>query len=213
MYSSVCEYSDYIDQWFRHKAGKLMISDYQKLIENVRNHKFGVKIKFGLEVCYFTEYEEFIANCIKNKDLDFVVGSVHFVDNFAFDHISEHWKSVNIDKVYKSFFESSISLAKSGIYDGIAHPDSIKLFGHLPSFSLTEYYDLLAENLASNGMYAEQNSGVYRRTNTAELGMDKNLLHTMKTHGVTIITASDAHCPEDVGALIPNMCKQVSQVY
>jgi histidinol-phosphatase (PHP family) len=211
MYDSVCTYSDYIDQWFR-KAGKLPLNDYLKLIENVRENQFAVKIKFGLEVCYFEEFEEFVANSVKNKGFDFVVGSVHFVDDFAFDHRPEHWNGVDVDKVYKRYFETSISLAKAGIYNGIAHPDAIKLFGHKPSFPLNEYYDMLAENLAANGMYAEQNSGVYRRcTNTAELGMDKSLLQSMKTHGVSIITASDAHCPEDVGTFIPELCKQVDQ--
>jgi histidinol-phosphatase (PHP family) len=141
-----------------------------------------------------------------------VVGSVHFVDDFAFDHRPEHWNGVDVDKIYKRFFETSISLAKSGIYNGIAHPDSIKLFGHKPSFPLNEYYEILAQALSQNGMYAEQNSGVYRRcTNTAELGMDRSLLQSMKTHGVTIVTASDAHCPEDVGAFIPELCKLVER--
>ena len=49
-------------------------------------------------------------------------------------------------------------------------------------------------------MYAEQNSGISRRTR-AETGMSAGLLAAMKRHGVRIMTASDAHCPEDVGKL------------
>jgi len=49
-------------------------------------------------------------------------------------------------------------------------------------------------------MYAEQNSGVFRRcSNTATLGMDEEMLKIMRDNNVKIITASDAHCPEDVG--------------
>lgn len=91
-------------------------------------------------------------------------------------------------------------MAKSGLFDGIGHPDSIKLFGHRPSFSLLDYYDKLAQELYANGMYADQNSGVARRCpGTSELGMDENLLHVLKKWNVRIITSSDAHCPEDVG--------------
>jgi histidinol-phosphatase (PHP family) len=212
MYNSVCAYSDYIDKWFHEKAGVLSLDDYSRLIESVKSHPYPIKIKFGLEVCYFEEYEEFVANIVKDRELDFMVGSVHFVDNFAFDHKSEHWEGVDVDHIYKRYFETSVRLAKCGIYSGIAHPDSIKLFGHKPSFLLDEYYDLLAKNLADHKMYAEQNSGVKRRCkDTAELGMDRKLLQSMKAHGVRIITASDAHCPEDVGANVAELYKLVEQ--
>lgn len=203
MYDSVCAYSEYIDKWFHKQAGVLKLDDYLRLICNVRENPFPIKIKFGLEICYFKEFEDFVANLTKDKDFDFLLGSVHFVDDFAFDHKSEHWNNINIDRVYKRYFETSIDLIKCGIYDGIAHPDCIKLFGHKPSFSLVEYYNEMAQALSVQNMYAEQSSGIYRRCpNTAELGMNKDMLRYMKQHNVKILTVSDAHCPEDVGSKI-----------
>ncbi|MPN13274.1 hypothetical protein SDC9_160595 [bioreactor metagenome] len=130
--------------------------------------------------------------------MNFLVGSVHFIDNFAFDHKAEHWNGMDVDRLYRRYFEISVDLAKSGIYNGIAHPDCIKLFGHKPSFSLLPYYEELGKALAVNNMYAEQSSGIKRRVN-AEIGMNSDMLNAMKWHGVKIVTASDAHCPEDVG--------------
>lgn len=203
MYDSVCAYSEYIDKWFHKKAGVLRLEDYLRLICKVRENPFPIKIKFGLEICYFKEFEDFVVNSTKDKDFDFLLGSVHFVDDFAFDHKSEHWNNVNIDRVYKRYFETSIALIKCGIYDGIAHPDCVKLFGHKPSFSLVEYYNEMAQALSAQNMYAEQSSGIYRRClNTAELGMSKDMLRYMKQHNVKILTVSDAHCPEDVGSKI-----------
>ncbi|WP_312700711.1 hypothetical protein [Sedimentibacter sp.] len=60
MYKSVCAYSDYIDEWLCQKAGTLGISDYLKLIEKVRNKKYPVDIKWGLEVCYFKKFEDLV---------------------------------------------------------------------------------------------------------------------------------------------------------
>lgn len=203
MYDSVCAYSEYIDKWFHKKAGVLQLEDYLRLICNVRENPFPIKIKFGLEICYFKEFEDFVVNLTKDKDFDFLLGSVHFVDDFAFDHKSEHWNNINIDRVYKRYFETSIDLIKCGIYDGIAHPDCVKLFGHKPSFSLVEYYNEMAQVLSVQNMYAEQSSGIYRRCpNTAELGMSRDMLRYMKQHNVKILTVSDAHCPEDVGSKI-----------
>ena len=206
MYDSVCAYSAYVKEWFKKQGGVKKLSDYLELIKKVRAEHFPVKIKFGLEICYFKEYEALTAELTKDKGFDFLLGSIHFVDDFAFDHKPEHWAGVDVDKIYRRYFEDSVSLAESGIFDGIGHPDSIKLFGHRPSFKLTEYYERLAEALAAGNMYADQNSGAYRRcAGTASLGMDEELLRILKQHNVRIITSSDAHRPEDVGYKIKEL--------
>lgn len=211
MYDSVCVYSDYIDKWFHSRAGVHKLEDYFTLIKKVRNAQFPVKIKFGLEICFFKEFEDFVVNLTKDKGFDFLLGSVHYVDDFAFDHKAEHWDGVNVDETYRRYFETAISLAGSGIFDGIAHPDSIKIFGHRPSFSLTDYYESLAKELSKNNMYAEHNSGILRRCpNTATLGMGEEMLNIMRKHNVKINTASDAHCPEDVGDKIAELSYQLS---
>lgn len=212
MYDSVCAYSEYIDKWFHRKAGVLRLKDYLKLTRNVKENPFPIKIKFGLEICYFKEFEVFVANLTKDKGFDFLVGSVHFVDDFAFDHRKEHWNGMDTDRLYRRYFETSIDLAKSGIYDGIAHPDCIKLFGHTPSYPLNKYYEELAQALSAQNMYAEQSSGIYRRCpDTAQLGMNRNMLRYMKQYNVNIVTVSDAHCPEDVGSKIPELNRLITE--
>lgn len=200
MYDSVRAYSEYVDAWFHRSAGKHKLADYLELIGLARSHQFPIEVKFGLEICYFKEFEGFIHELTKDKGFDFLLGSIHFVDNFAFDHKPEHWAGLDVDRIYRRYFEASVSLARSGIFDGIGHPDAIKLFGHKPSYPLSGFYESLAAELAKSGMYADHNSGTERRCpETASLGMDTELLGTLKKHNVTIITSSDAHCPEDVG--------------
>jgi len=211
MYDSVCAYSEYVDAWFHRQAGVRKLEEYLDLIKQVRNESFPVEIKFGLEICYFKEFEDFTAELTKNKGFDFLLGSIHFVDDFAFDHKAEHWTGMDIDKIYYRYFEDSVSLAKSKLFDGIGHPDAIKLFGHKPSYSLTEYYESLAKELSNSGMYADQNSGAARRCpDTASLGMDAELLRILKKYDVQIITSSDAHCPEDVGYKIAELNNRVA---
>ena len=213
MYDSVCAYSDFVNDWFHRKAAKRDFEEYLELVDKVRKEDFPVKIKFGLEICYFKDFEDFIAEHTKDKGLDFLLGSIHFVDDFAFDHTADLWEGIDVDKIYHSYFEDSILLAKSGLFDGIGHPDSIKLFGHKPSYSLTDYYERLATELANSNMYADQNSGAERRCHdTAPLGMDEELIKILKKHNVRIITSSDAHTPEDVGYKIKEMNDILSRV-
>ena len=206
MYDSVCAYSAYVNAWYQRQVGIVEYEDYLELIQRVRKEHFPVKIRFGLEVCYFKEFEDLTAELTKDKGFDFLLGSVHFVDDFAFDHKAEHWAGIDVDRIYRKYFEDSVSLAKSGLFDEIGHPDAIKLFGHRPSYPLTAYYERLAVALSEHHMYADQNSGVYRRcSETAGLGMDEELIRILKKHQVKIITSSDAHCPEDVGYKIREM--------
>ena len=208
MYDSVRAYSDFTDAWFRRVGGVRKLEEYLELIELVRKQEYPVEIKFGMEVCYFPKYEEMTRELTHGKGLDFLLGSVHFAGDFAFDHTAELWEGEDVDEVFRKDFEDEILLAKSGLFDGIGHPDSITLFGHRPSFALSGYYERLAEELAKSGMYADENSGVARRcAGTATLGMNAELLGALKRHGVRIITSSDAHCPEDVGDRIPEMEK------
>lgn len=201
MYDSIRADSPYLDQWFQRKAGVRQLQEYLDLIRRAKEERLPVKVCFGLEICYFKEHEKLVRGITQGAGLDFLVGSVHFIDGFAFDHKVELWNGIDVDQCYRKYFESSISLAESRLFDGIAHPDRIKLFGHRPSFALQPYYERLATALARSGMYAEQNSGSHRRTGV-EVEMDRELIAALKRCGVPIVTASDAHTPEDVGLRI-----------
>ena len=210
MYGSACAKSGYVDAWFHRRAGIYNLREYLELMEKVRQEQYPVKIKFGLEVCYFKESEQLVAELTKDKGFDFLLGSLHFVDDFAFDLSPEQWAGVDVDRIYRSYFEVSVSLAESRLFDGIGHPDTIKLFGHKPSYPLTEYYERLAQALSGSGMYADQNSGAERRyPKTASLGIEEEFLRMLKKHHVKIITSSDAHCPEDVGYKIKELNQRI----
>lgn len=211
MYEGTCAQSPYIKSWFTRKAGTRNLSDYLRLAEKIRSADYPVKIRFGLEICYFKEFENLIYRETKDLGLDFLVGSTHYIDNFAFDHKPEFWKEFDIDLTYRRYFEISLNLARSGLFDGIAHPDNIKLFGHQPSYSLLPYYDEFAKELAGHHLYAEENSGIFRRCG-AELGLNADFIKALKKYGVKILTASDAHRPEDVGADISEMERRIEAV-
>lgn len=199
LYDGLRRSSDFIDRWLTRKAGVHTLDEYFLLIERLRSRDYGITLRFGLEICFLPEQTDAIGRLIRCIPLDFTVGSVHFIDDFAFDHKPELWQGIDVDHAYRRFFEHSAALAESGLFDGIAHPDSIKLFGHRPSFPLDEAYDALAAALAKSGMYAEQNSGISRRA-SAEPGMAPAQYAAMKRHNVPIRTASDAHTPADTGA-------------
>ena len=207
MYAPVCNYSEYQRDWFeKRRRESLSIEDYIKFINYAKQISYPVKIKFGLEICYFEEYENFIRSVLNNYTFDFLTGSVHWVDGFGFDHKAELWNNKNVDEVYIRYYEIMENLIKSNLFTGVAHPDSIKAFGHRPSYDLKGTYEKLAELLCESDMYAEQSGGLrLNYSSRCELGMNAAMLRIFIDKGVRILTASDAHRPEDVGANIEEL--------
>lgn len=206
MYEPARQSSSFVREWLGRRGGTRSLPEYLFLIEAARAQEWPVKLRFGLEICYFCGAEDFVRTQTQDLKLDFLIGSVHFIGDFAFDHKPELWEGVAVDAAYRRFFEDSVSLAESGLFTVLAHPDSLKLYGHRPGFDLAPQYEALANALAKSGTLVEQNSGVSRRCPGIRPGMEPGLLEAMRRHGVKITTASDAHCPEDVGAGVAELC-------
>jgi GNAT superfamily N-acetyltransferase len=97
------------------------------------------------------------------------------------------------------------NLIKSRLFDIVAHPDSIKCFGHEPGCDLSQTYEKIADLLNEYEMYAEQSAGLFINYGFDELGMNKRMLKIFKDKGVKVLTVSDAHRPDDVGRFIREM--------
>ena len=204
MYSEIRRYSEYQNSWYEKRSG-LSIKQFTNLIDEMRQYKFPVKIKWGLEICYFPEYENLISDILTSFPFDFATGSIHWVNGFGFDHKAELWNGINAELLYRQYYDLMLALINSGLFTGLAHPDSIKCFDFLPAGDLTSTYILLADALNQQNMYAEQSGGLALNYGFAEMGMNKSMLNIFKSKNVEIQFASDAHRPEDVGKNIFEM--------
>ena len=203
IYKSISSGS-YCGRWLETKL-QIPLYDYLRFIDSARGTEYPIEVKFGLEVCYFEGYEEEIQKVLKLYDFDFLTGSVHYIDGWGFDHKAEHWQGRDVNETYLRYYEIMNNLVKSGIFNILAHPDSIKCFGNYPTIDMTKLYEDLAELLVKYGVKAEQSAGLHLNYNHPEVGMNKLMLHILKTAGVDIITASDAHSPENTGLYIDEM--------
>lgn len=204
VYEPIKAYNKYQQNWIDERMNG-SIKEYIDFIETVKDIQYPVKVKFGLEVCYIPETSDVLASILDNYELDFLTGSVHWIDGWGFDHMGqkELWKSKDVNEVYKRYYTIMLELCKSGLFNGLAHPDSIKCFGYIPDIDLTEYYNELAIQLCKQGMYAEHSGGLrLNYSSNLELGLNPKLLSTFQKYHVRVETASDAHKQSDVGANI-----------
>jgi len=204
IYAPIIAYNDYQHDWIsRNMDGS--IEDYLTFIDTVKENTYPIKVKFGLEVCYIPETADKLADILAEYDFDFLTGSVHWIDGWGFDHPKqkEIWRSMDVNKVYRRYYDIMCDLCESGLFTGLAHPDSIKCFGCTPAYDVTDSYHKLALLLCKYGMYAENSGGLRLNYDPKlELGMNRQLLDVFRQNGVTIYTASDAHKQIDTGANI-----------
>lgn len=204
IYNSIAAYSSYQKDWLaRHMDSRL--KSYQNFILQMRSHTFPVKVRFGLEVCYIEGTEDTVARVRNGFDWDFITGSVHWIDGFGFDHKPEFWVGKDVDRLYLRYYAIMKNLIRSNLFDTLAHPDSIKCFGHRPTIDLRQDYMEIACLLEKYSMRAEMSAGLHNNYGCGALGMNHEMLTALHNAGVKIVTASDAHRPEDVGKGVAEM--------
>ena len=208
MYTDIVKYSEFQYNWY-YKKKLRDLTEYTDFIDEVRKRKYPIKLLFGLEVCYFESMEKLIDEKIHSYNFDHIIGSVHWLDGFGFDLNRKAWENVDVENAYRRHFEIMEKLIECELFDAVGHPDSIKIFGYTPSYDLVPTYNKIAGLMKKHGICAEQNGGVHMKHNEIELGLAPEFLKAVKENGVKIITASDAHRPEDVGRNIAELVKTI----
>lgn len=105
-----------------------------------------------------------------------------------------------------------LSLINSDLFSGLAHPQSLQCFGAYPQKNFRHIYLQLAQALRKNSMYIEESSGLAINYGDKQLGMNADMLECMVEYNVPILTASDAHSPQNVGLYIKEMNDLIQSV-
>lgn len=186
-------YNLYQKRWFegKEKSARTM-AEYRTLIDEIRSVNYPVKVNFGLEVCWFKQHSNYIKELLSDNYFDYVLGSVHWIDNWTFNQRKYQWLGKDADFLYKRYYELNNSLIESNIFNAVAHPYLIKCHGIYPSFNLKSLYSEMYCNANAHNVAVELNGSQIKC-------IDNDFVLALKESGAEFVTGSDAHCPEDVG--------------
>lgn len=191
--------------------------EYLTLAEEARSE--GLPVKFGLEADYVPGKEDEIERVLSLFPLDFVIGSVHWLDGWAFDLDPATWQGRDVAGVYRQYYETLGEAAESGLFDIIGHPGNIAYHGirldaqhgvHPGSSLQSDLEEAFLERAARVPVVLEINSGGLLRP-ARELFPRPQVAQRIAEMGLPISTASDAHRPEDVGHDFPNLYRQLRE--
>ncbi len=156
-----------------------------------------IEILLGYEVDWLPGHMD---ERILKADVDYLIGSVHFIDKWGFDNpeFLNGWKEKDIDEIWKAYFEATEAMANSGLFDVVGHLDLIKVFKYLPRED--------TRILAKDALRAIKRSGMVLELNTAglrkpigEIYPSRALLEAAYELDIPITFSSDAHSPKQVG--------------
>ncbi|MFZ1155720.1 MAG: histidinol-phosphatase HisJ family protein [Solirubrobacteraceae bacterium] len=161
-------------------------------------------LRLGIEADFIPGCEERIASLLEARDFDYVVGSVHFLRDQALDmdDYSVWGSGRSAEQIWDSYFRTLGEAARSGLFDILAHPDLVKVWGAerpLPEGDLRRYYELAIDGIAESGVAIEVSTAGLRKR-AQEIYPAPAFLEMCLEAGATVALSSDAHRPEDVGA-------------
>ena len=163
-------------------------------------------LRLGIEADFVAGAEDRLANFLDEREWDYVVGSVHFVGDAGVDLEGPKWEHVwgrgeRADRIWQRYFETLAAAAASGLYDIMAHPDLVKVWGSarpLPERDPRHYYEPAVAAMLDAGVAIELSTAGLRKP-AGELYPAPALLEMAVDAGLPIALSSDAHEPGQLG--------------
>ena len=174
------------------------MQEYTDDILNLKEkYKNEIEILLGYEVDYLKGY---IDKRVINSKVDYLIGSVHFLDKWGFDNpeFIGGWKSQNIDDIWQEYFDAIEAMAKTGYFDIVGHFDLIKVFKFMPTRDIRLLANKALHAIKKSGMVLELNSAGLRKP-IKEIYPSQMLLEVAYEMNIPITFSSDAHTVQQVG--------------
>lgn len=169
-------------------------------IAEVGRHFPHLKIRLGLEISYRPGREWEIAAIARQRRFDYLIGSIHDLDAWMFDHPAYEmvYRAWDTGELYHKYYGVLEKLALSGLFDIIGHLDVIKVFGYRPAGSTIEYAEQAIRAIKKAGLAVEINTAGLRKP-CSEIYPSREILERCYDFNIPVTLGSDAHTDEDVG--------------
>lgn len=160
-------------------------------------YKDKIEILLGYEVDFLKDY---IDDRVLSADVDYFIGSVHFINEWGFDNpeFIGNYENQDIDEIWQKYFNAIEEMADSKLFDIVGHLDLIKIFKFMPKKDINTIAKSALLAIKKADMSIEINVAGFRKP-IAEAYPSFSLLNEAKKLDIPITFASDAHKPEQVG--------------
>src|SRR5947209_15197702 len=185
-------------------------------IDRLREKNPEVQIRAGIELDNDPVHSAAGSKWIeRNWDkLDFVLGSVHFLDRAdqMFDSVpagAAQFEGRDIDAIYADYFRRVREIAATGLVDCLAHIDLVKIHGHWPNAEIEAIAGETLDLIRSRNLAIELSTAGWRKP-VNELYPSDRIIELAIQKGIPFTTASDAHSRVQLGENFHRLAAKIS---
>jgi histidinol-phosphatase (PHP family) len=146
--------------------------------------------------------------------LDFVLGSVHFLDrdDQMFDSVPDgatQFESRDVDAIYADYFRRVREMAATGLVDCLAHLDLVKIHGHRPGAEIGAIVNETLDFIRARNLAIELSTAGWRKP-VNELYPSDRIIELAIETGIPFTIASDAHSHVQLGHNYPRLAQKLA---
>jgi len=174
------------------------------------------KIRAGIELDNDPETSGAGRNWVeKNWDkLDFVLGSVHYLDDPTqmFDSVPDgagQFVGRAVDEIYADYFRRVREIAATGLVDCLSHLDLIKIHGHRPCGDVRSIINETLDFIRSRDLAIELSTAGWRKP-VNELYPGDRIIELAIEKKIPFTTASDAHSHAQLAENFQRLAEKMS---
>jgi len=185
--------------------------DFVHEVLDLREKYTCIPVYFAVEIDYIEGFMDQIQQKLKDLPVDYILGSVHIVQNVMIDHSEEmldkHMEAMGGQEgIWEKYWEAIEALINLDLCDIVSHLDLPKKF--LQTLKAPVYYERVEQILSlikAKNMVLEVNSGGVDRALENEPYPSRKILEMAYEKKIEITLGSDAHCPGEVGRYFQQM--------
>jgi histidinol-phosphatase (PHP family) len=185
-------------------------------IDRLRERNPNLRIRAGIELDNDPAHSAAGRNWIEKHwhKLDFVLGSVHFLDRAdqMFDSVPDgaaQFEGRNIDAIYADYFRRVREISTTGLVDCLAHLDLIKIHGHRAGGEIDSLVNETLDFIRAQNLAIELSTAGWRKP-VKELYPGGRIIELAIEKGIPFTTASDAHSHAQLGDNFPSLAQKMA---
>lgn len=158
------------------------------------------RVRLGIEADYFPQTVERLRGLLARHPFDYVLGSVHYADDFQIDQGVKPWRTLTAEgrrARWEVYWRRVAEMARSRAFDVASHLDLPKRFGFRDAEAAPFGALAALDAIAESGMALELNaSGWFHLVQEPYPSLE--LLREARRRDIRVMVNADSHSPEHV---------------
>ena len=87
----------------KHRMTLAQFSQYREMVDVLQDEGQAPQVLFGIEADYYSGCERFLSHWLPTQGFDFVLGAVHYIDDWGFDNPDKRhvWDSIDVTATWQ----------------------------------------------------------------------------------------------------------------